>query len=427
MLKTSAMVTAETLQQLFNQALTTGEFPSNLKNADVTPVFKKNNPLNKENYRPVSVLPIISKVIEKMMQNQINVHIKSFLSPYLCGYRKGFNIQHALISLIERWRKSLDNKGYGGAVLMDLSKAFDTLNHDLLIAKLHAYGFDIKTLKLLHSFLTKRWQRTKVNSSFSTWSELLQGVPQGSVLGPILFNIYLNDLFYLTEMTQVCNFPDDTTFYVCDKDLNILINRIEHDTSLAVEGFENNFMKLNQDKCHLLVSEHKHETVWAKIGEAEIWESNKQKMLGIVIDRNLNFDEYVFDLCKKAGRKLSVLARLSNYMSFEKRKILLKAFVESQFGYCPLTWMFHGRRATSKINHILERALRIVYKNNLLSFEELLELDKSFKIHHRNIQSLVIELFKIKNNLSVAIMNDIFQPRAVRYNLRPQIDLLGQM
>ena len=140
------------------------------------------------------------------------------MSPYLCGYRKGFNSKHALISLIERWRKSLDNKGYGGAVLMDLSKAFDTLNHDLLIAKLHADGFYIKTLKLLHSYLAKRWQRTKVNSSFSTWSELLQGAPQGSVLGPILFNIYLNDLFYLTEMTQLCNFADDTTFYVCEKD-----------------------------------------------------------------------------------------------------------------------------------------------------------------------------------------------------------------
>ena len=216
-------------------------------------------------------------------------------------------------------------------------------------------------------------------------------------------------------MTQVCNFADDTTFYVCDKDLNVLIKRLEHDTSLAVEWFENNFMKLNEDKCHLLVSGQKHETVWAKIGETKIWESNKQKLLGVVI-------EYVFDLCKKAGRKLSVLARLSNYMSFEKRKILLKAFVESQFGYCPLTWMFHGRRANSKINHIHDRALRIVYKNNVLSFEELLELHKSFKIHHRNIQSLAIELFKIKNNLSVAIMNDIFQLRAVRYNLRSQID-----
>ena len=110
-------------------------------------------------------------------------------------------------------------------------------------------------------------------------------------------------------MTQVCNFADDTTFYACDKDLNI-----------AAEWFENNFMKLNQDKCHLLVSGHKHKTVWAKIGETNIWGSNKQKLLRVVIYRNLNFDEYASDFCKKAGSKLSVLARLSNYMSFEKKK-----------------------------------------------------------------------------------------------------------
>ena len=122
------------------------------------------------------------------------------------------------------------------------------------------YGFGIKTLKLLYSYLRKRWQRTKVNSSFSTWSELLQSIPQGSVLGPI-FSIFLFDLFYLTEMTQMCNFPDDIKIYLCDKDLNTLINRLEHNTALAFEWFENIFMKLNQDKCHLLVFGRKHETV----------------------------------------------------------------------------------------------------------------------------------------------------------------------
>ena len=138
---------------------------------------------------------------------------------------------------------------------------------------------------LLHSYLTERWQRTKVNSNFSTWSELLQGVPQDSVLGPIPFSNYLNKLFYMTEMTQVCNFANGTTFYVFDKDLNTLINRLEHDTALTVEWFENNFMKLNQDKCHLLVSGYKHEAAWAKIDETKICESNKQKLFDVVIDR----------------------------------------------------------------------------------------------------------------------------------------------
>ena len=113
---------------------------------------------------------------------KITIYIEKYLSPFLCGFRKGFNTQHALMALIEKWKQSLDEKGYAGGILMDLSKAFDTINHQLLIAKLHAYGFDKSSLTLILSYLSNRWQRTKINLSFSSWSELLQGVPQGSVL-----------------------------------------------------------------------------------------------------------------------------------------------------------------------------------------------------------------------------------------------------
>ena len=141
--------------------------------------------------------------------------------------------------------------------------------------------------------MRNRSHRTKINKQFISWQDLIQGVPQGSVLGSLLFNIYLNDLFYIAESTDVCNFADDATFYACDRDVNSLINRLEHDSYLAIEWFENNSMKLNQDKCHLLVSGFKYENVWAKIGKTKIWESKKQKLLGAEIDRTLSFDEHI--------------------------------------------------------------------------------------------------------------------------------------
>ena len=127
---------------------------------------------------------------------------------------------------------------------------------------------------------------------------------------------------------------------------------MEHDSFLGIEWFQNNCMKLNEDKYHLLVGGDKHESIWAKIGDARIWESNKQKLLGVHIGRTLSLDGHVSNLCKKAGRKLSALARLSSYMTLTQRRILMKSFIEAQFDYCPPVQMFHGRLLNRKINHL---------------------------------------------------------------------------
>ena len=276
------------------------------------------------------------KFLKEIIQNQVLTYIDNFLSPHLCGYRKGYSTQTALISFLEKWKYTLDNKGYAGAVLMDLSKAFDTINHELLIAKLHAYGFSRSSLILILDYLSNRWQHVKIHTTFSSWSKLVQGVPQGSVLGPLLFNIYLNDLFYTLKEIDVCNFADDTTPYVCDESLQTVMNKLEHHSDLAIIWFKSNYMKLNTDKCNLLISGHKYEHMWIRVGEEKIWEDRKVKLLGVTIDNELKFDEHVSEICLKANRKLSVLSRMSKYLTFEQRRVLYKAFIESQFQYSPL-------------------------------------------------------------------------------------------
>ena len=175
-------------------------------------------------------------------------------------------------------------------------------------------------------------------------------------------------------------------------------------------------MKPNADKCHLLVASQKEMTS-VKLGGKVITNDQSVELLGVKIEKNLNFTEHFTKLCKKGSQKLHALARISKYLSKDKLKILMKSFVTSQFNYCPLTWMFHNRTLNNKINKLHERALRVVYKDINLSFQDLPDLDNSMTIHHRNIQKLAIEMYKIKNKLSPIPMMDIFRNHVNTYDL----------
>ena len=415
-LKTSCDVVSPYITEIYRTSSQGKGFPDLLKEADVTPIHKKGERSQKDNYRPVSILPTISKLFEKDMYEQMYSYFEKYFSPHLSGFRKGYNTQHCLALLIESWKKAIDNNKNAGAILTDLSKAFDSLNHELLLAKLEAYGFDETSLNFIYSYLSDRKQRTKVNNIFSTWTSVESGVPQGSILGPLLFNIYMNDIFWFTPDIQIANYADDSTAYATSKDIESLLDILQKNTEILMQWFKENYMKSNNDKCHMLISSPDDVTI--KIGSEEINNNKSVKLLGVTIDDKLNFSEHVSKLCKKASIKLHALARVSKYMSMNKLRIIMKSFIESQFGYCPLIWMFHNRTLNNRINRIHERALRLVYKDNTSTFSELLSKDGSFCIHHRNLQKLVVEMYKVKNNISPQLMKNIFIQKENTYNLR---------
>ena len=232
---------APTLKDIWNnEIITQKSSPNDLKLADVTPVFKKDDALLLKYYRPVSVLPIVYKIYERAMQKQTLEYIDKHLSPHLCGYRKEYSTQTALISMLDKWILFTDNKGFAGGLLNDLSKAFDTINLPLLLAKLHAYGFSKQALAAICSYLANRKQMTKTNNFFSSWKNLILSVPQGSVLCPLFFNIYLNDLFFFLEHVGICNFAEDTTTNISDESLENVLKSLEKNPMLAISWFENN-------------------------------------------------------------------------------------------------------------------------------------------------------------------------------------------
>ena len=489
------------LTKFYNTAKNDQHYSTSLKLAKVIPVHKKEEKTLMKDYRPVSLLPIVSKLFERIMYNRIIAYIDKFLSTYLFGFRKGHSTEQCLIVMLEAWKKALDGKHNAGAILTDLSKEFDCINHDLLIAKLRAYRFDHESQKFIYSYLKERKHRTKVGCSFSTWKIIKYGVPQGSILGPLLFNIFLNDIFYFINNTQITNYADDNSTYSMAKDVHNLLAILKDDTSLLLDWFKSNEMKSNEDKCHLLVINHQ-EDVHVKLGNEKIEGSSSVDLLGIKIDNNLNFNEHVSKLCKKGNQKLHALARISKYLCKDKLKIILKTFIISQFNYCPLTWMFHNRTLNNKtwmfhnrtlnnktwmfhnrtlnnktwmfhnrtlnnktwmfhnrtlnnktwmfhnrtlnnktwmfhnrtlnnktwmfhnrtfnnkINRLHERASRLAYDDDNSSFQELLNLDNSMTIHHRNLHKLATEMYKTKNNLSPIPVQEIFKEHVNLHDLR---------
>ena len=413
------------LTPIINKSITVCKFPEYNKKAEVTPLYKKSDQLAKENYRPLSVLPSTSKIFEKVLCDQLLNFMSSYMSNDLSAYRKLYSCNNVLVKCIENWRKALDENCHVGCILIDLSKAFDSLPHGLLIAKLHAYGVSLEACSYIMNYLKNRRQAVKLGNVRSEWLNLKTGVPQGSIMGPLLFNIFINDFILdLKETCYVYNYADDNTLSYMHEDKQTVKNTLEKAAEKAITWFEVNYMKANPSKFQALCISRENAKLEFKINDNTIESDKIVKLLGIHIDDKLNFNHHLSLITKKAARQINALQRLCKYVDYDCRLRIYEAFVASNFVYCSIAYHTFSMAHDRKIEKLNERALRLVCNDYTNTYNNLL-LRTNKKMLHVICKNNVVEfVFKVLNNLAPPLENTFFDKQISPYDMRDNFKLV---
>ena len=314
----------------------------------------------------------------------------------------------------------MDKNHFVGAILMDLSKAFDCLPPELILEKLRAYGLAESAIDLLKSYLSHRRQCIKIGNTSSTFLSLTKGVPQGSILGPLLFNIFINDIFLCVNKTKLFNYADDNTLSYAHANYQCLKQTLESESESLIEWFTNNQMQANPDKFQALaVGERTQDKIPAfSISNIDIKCDETVKLLGVDIDFRLSYDQHLAALCKKSSRQLNVLIRIGKYLTLEGRKAIYHAFIMSNFNFCPLVWHFCKKSASDKLEKINFRALKFVYQDFDTPYENLLSREGTPSLHLGRLRKIAIETFKIIHDNSPPYLKDLVDVKTSNYSFR---------
>ena len=357
------------LSSILNSSFASSLFPEPWKHAWVKPLHKGGDCTSPSNYRPISILPVCSKILEKCVQEQLMsyLHSNDLLFPCQSGFRPSHSTQTLLLHCLDNWYKALDRKQYVGVVFLDISKAFDTVNHDLLLVKLSQLGLSPSTVSWFKSYLSNRSQVTRVCDSFSTRGFLTSGVPQGSVLGPTLFSAFINDLPTVLPSDSIVLFADDTAIYVISNNLASLNSSLQLCLNLANLWMTKNELRLNtsKTKCMLLHSTRRKmgDTGLKLHIDGKIVEQVRVfKYLGVMLNETLTWSDHINMICGKVTRSLNLLRRLSWFLPRSLLLLYLKSYILPSFDYCDVVWSNCTQEESRRLETLLNFGCKVVLR-----------------------------------------------------------------
>ena len=285
-----------------NSSIENSVFRKNAKVATAVPLDKGKPDKNDiSNFRPVILLNTFSKFYERVIKHQLVLSMENYFSPMI--YKKNYRTQHVITRLVEACRERIDENFVVGTVLTDLSKAFDWIAYDLLIAKLAAYGFSDTALRYVYSYLSNRKQCVRINNTYSNYQKIKSGVPQGSILGPIFFNLSINDLFFFVSDVSLQNFANDNTLSAFAETILEMIDVLQSGSEIIIDWFKNNKMIVNPDKFQAILldkrkSDHKNQRIVVENQNIKVLSS--VELLGIRVDDKLNFNLHISNISRSA-------------------------------------------------------------------------------------------------------------------------------